>query len=154
MSPQIINVKVFARRFSEMLDASNENTHTIAAKLSLTPGTISRYSNGKMAPKITTAYMLADIFHVSPEWLMGYDVEKYTDGLQPSMLSARDNRDIARTLEGFMTSLEDGGDLMFDGNPMSDEAKESIRSAVRLGLEAAKATNKKRFTPKKYREEG
>jgi hypothetical protein len=36
---------------------------------------------------------------------------------------------------------------------MSDEARESIRSAMKLGLEAAKLKNKERFTPKKYRKE-
>lgn len=34
---------------------------------------------------------------------------------------------------------------------MSDEARESIRAAMKLGLEAAKVKNKERFTPKKYR---
>ncbi len=52
-----------------------------------------------------------------------------------------------------MAQLDAGGDLMFDGDPMSDEAKESIRAAMRLGLEAAKMKNKERFTPKQYRKE-
>ena len=34
---------------------------------------------------------------------------------------------------------------------MSDEARESIRSALKLGLEAAKLKNKEIYTPKKYR---
>ena len=52
-----------------------------------------------------------------------------------------------------MTQLDAGGDLMFDGDPMSDEARESIRAAMKLGLEAAKVKNKERFTPKKHRKE-
>ena len=50
-----------------------------------------------------------------------------------------------------MADLEHSGDLMFDGNPMSEEARESIRSALKLGLEAAKLKNKEIYTPKKYR---
>lgn len=50
-----------------------------------------------------------------------------------------------------MNKLDNGGDLMFDGDPMSDAAKESLRAAMKLGLEAAKLKNKERFTPKKYR---
>ena len=34
-----------------------------------------------------------------------------------------------------------------------DEARESIRAAMKLGLEAAKVKNKERFTPKKFRKE-
>ena len=68
-------------------------------------------------------------------------------------LTEKDERDIAKDLERIMAQLDAGGDLMFDGDPMSDEARESIKSAMKLGLEAAKAKNKERFTPKKYRKE-
>jgi len=47
--------------------------------------------------------------------------------------------------------METNEALMFDGNPMSEEARESILAAMKLGLEAAKSKNKARFTPKKYR---
>ena len=60
-------------------------------------------------------------------------------------------RDIARELESMMAHLDIAGDLMFDGDPMSDEARRSIRSALQLGLEAAKLKNKEVYTPKKYR---
>jgi len=66
-------------------------------------------------------------------------------------LTEKDRRDIARDLEDMMAHLDSAGDLMFDGDPMSDEARESIRAAMKLGLEAAKLKNKERFTPKKYR---
>lgn len=66
-------------------------------------------------------------------------------------LTQKDERDIARNLEKIMADLENSGDLMFDGDPMSDEARESIRSALKLGLEAAKLKNKEIYTPKKYR---
>ena len=66
-------------------------------------------------------------------------------------LTEKDRRDIARDLEDIMAHLETSGDLMFYGDPMSDEARESIRAAMKLGLEAAKVKNKERFTPKKYR---
>lgn len=45
----------------------------------------------------------------------------------------------------------DNGGLMFDGAPMSGEARESIIAAMKLGLEVAKVRNKERFTPKKYK---
>lgn len=68
-------------------------------------------------------------------------------------LTEKDERDIARDLERIMAQLDAGGDLMFDGDPMSDEARESIKAAMKLGLEAAKVKNKERFTPKQYRKE-
>lgn len=80
-------------------------------------------------------------------------VDAALEQFRSSSLTPRDEKDIAAKLERLMAQLEDAGDLMFDGNPMSDEARESIKSAMKLGLEAAKLKNKARFTPKKYRKE-
>lgn len=66
-------------------------------------------------------------------------------------LTEKDERDIARDLERIMSQLGSSGDLMFDGDPMSDEARESMLAAMELGLRAAKLKNKARFTPKKHR---
>ena len=64
-------------------------------------------------------------------------------------LTEKDERDIAKDLERIMAQLGTSGDLMFDGDPMSDEARESMLAAMELGLRAAKLKNKARFTPKK-----
>lgn len=66
-------------------------------------------------------------------------------------LTGKDQRDIAHTMEMLMEQLDSGESLMFDGDPMSDEARASMLSAMRVGLEMAKVKNKERFTPKKYR---
>ena len=66
-------------------------------------------------------------------------------------LTAKDRRDIARDLEKMMAELEESGDLMFDGDPASPEALESIRQAMAMALEYAKKVNKEKYTPKKYR---
>lgn len=66
-------------------------------------------------------------------------------------LTKKDERDIGRDLERIMENLEGSGDLMFDGVPMSQEAIDSLKSAMKLGLEAVKLRNKETYTPKKYR---
>lgn len=38
--------------------------------------------------------------------------------------------------------------LMFDGDPASPEAIDSILSAMRIGMEMAKQKNKEKYTPK------
>ena len=63
------------------------------------------------------------------------------DDVKTPALTEKDERDIAKDLERIMVQLEAGGDLMFDGDPMSDEARESIKAAMKLGLEAAKVKN-------------
>ncbi len=90
---------------------------------------------------------IAEYFGVSVDYLVsGTEATK-----KAPVLTNKDKRDIARDLEQIMSALDNAGDLQFDGDPMSDEARESIRAAMKLGLEAAKAKNKERFTPRKYR---
>lgn len=71
-----VDKSAFAHRFAAILSDSAENTYTLATKLGLTPATISRYTNGKMTPKVPTVYSIANIFNVNPLWLMGYDVSR------------------------------------------------------------------------------
>ena len=43
--------------------------------------------------------------------------------------------------------------LMFDGHPASQEAIDSILSAMQIGMEMAKKKNKEKYTPKKYKKD-
>lgn len=73
-----INKIEFQKRLCDLMEEKNETVYTLAEKLNLSPATISRYSSGKMSPKITTIEVLSRIFGLSPAWMMGYNVEKYS----------------------------------------------------------------------------
>lgn len=94
------------------------------------------------------AQKFADLLELSLDDI--YDIKQKE---RAPTLTKKDERDIARDLESIMDDLTQDGTLMFDGDPMTDEAKESIMAAMKLGLQAAKLKNKARFTPKKYRKE-
>ena len=112
-----------------------------------TKQTIFKYETGVVTNiPLDRLKRIAEVLSVTPAYLMGWSET-------PPAITEKDERDIAKDLERIMTQLDAGGDLMFDGDPMSDEARESIRAAMKLGLEAAKVKNKERFTPKKHRKE-
>lgn len=71
-----VTKEIFSKRLKELMSDNNETTYSIGEMLNLSAATISRYTDGKMAPKITTIYSMATHFNVNPVWLMGYDVEK------------------------------------------------------------------------------
>ncbi len=119
----------------------------IADIMEISKSTYCGYETGKRQPDVQKIKQLSSILGVSGDELLETEYESKT----PPVLNERDERDIAKDLEAMMARLDDGGDLMFDGDPISDEARESIRAAMKLGLEAAKLKNKERFTPKKYR---
>ena len=68
-----VNKEAFGRRLTQAMEERRETTYSMADSVSLTASTISRYANGKMAPKIPTLFQLADHLQVNPLWLMGYD---------------------------------------------------------------------------------
>lgn len=103
--------------------------------------------------KAETAARLAAYFDVSVDYLLGNEEKPAGPAVDGDGLTAKDRRDIARDLEKLMNELEDSGDLMFDGDPMSEEAMDSIRNAMAMALEYAKKVNKEKYTPKKYRKE-
>lgn len=71
-----VTKEIFSERLKEIMIDNNETTYSIGELLNLSAATISRYRDGKMSPKITTIYSIANHFNVNPVWLMGYDVEK------------------------------------------------------------------------------
>ena len=120
----------------------------LATALGVGKSTISMYEVGAREPDFEMLEAIADYFNVNMADLVSpREIEK------TPALTEKDERDIAKDLERIMGQLEAGGDLIFDGDPMSDEARESIKAAMKLGLEAAKMKNKERFTPKQFRKE-
>lgn len=123
----------------------------LAEGLGVGKSTISMYEVGAREPDFEMLENIADFFNVDLMDLVRPQLDE--DKEKAPTLTPKDERDIARDLEHIMDELDAGGDLMFDGDPMTDEARESIRAAMKLGLEAAKVKNKERFTPKRYRKE-
>lgn len=64
----------------------------------------------------------------------------------------KQDKDIAKRLQIFKDELENSDGLAFDGEPMSDEAKESLLESMELLFRQTQRINKK-YTPKKYRED-
>ncbi len=63
----------FGQRLTLAIAQRSQTTYSVAHAVSLSAGTISRYCNGLISPKLTTVYALANYLRVNPTWLMGYD---------------------------------------------------------------------------------
>ena len=93
---------------------------------------------------------IAEYLSVSVEFLVSGADPKNT---KTPILTKKDERDIARDVERIMEDLSSSGELMFDGVPMSEEAKAAMAAAMRIGFEEARRRNKATYTPQKFREE-
>ncbi|PWM62199.1 MAG: transcriptional regulator [Clostridia bacterium] len=124
------------------------SAETVAAGLGVSPATIYRYEKGEIE-KLPGDVIepLAKILHTTPAYLMGWEDDSVPE------LNARDRRDIARYMADMRERLASGEALMFDGEPLTPEAMDSILAAMQVGMEIAKKKNKEKYTPKKYRKE-
>ena len=126
-----------------------------ANKINVSKQTLYKYENNIItnipSDKIESA---ARICNVSPAYIMGWgnDLSPITSDTS-SELTARDEKDIAKILEHTKELLLSQEGLMFDGDPASPEAINSILDAMQIGMEMAKKKNKEKYTPKKYKKD-
>lgn len=98
----------------------------------------------KASLSAATLSKIAAYFGVSVDYLLGNEPKEKpvtdSDGLTEA-----DRRDIAEELEQLMADMTQSGDLMFDGDPATPEAIESLRNAMEMGLIYAKKINKEKL---------
>lgn len=116
--------------------------------LGLNKSAVSTWCNGTRLPRMDKVNMLAEYFHCNRSDL----IEEKDDSKEPE-LTARDEKDIAKILEQTKEQLLSQEGLMFDGDPASPEAINSILDAMQIGMEMAKKKNKEKYTPKKYKKD-
>ena len=116
--------------------------------LGFSNGSISKWKTSMPTPD--RLQKLAEYFNVSVDYLMTgeEDSEK-----KVSPFTARDERDIKKSLDKIMSSLEnkDGAPLYYDGNELelTDENKAMLRDAFNTALHTVKLINKEKYNPRK-----
>jgi transcriptional regulator with XRE-family HTH domain len=133
-------------RIQLLITQNNTSQSELEKTLGFGKGTISKWK-GKTAPSADKLQLIADHFGVTIDYLM--TGREYAS--DEPMLNARDEKDIQKHLDMFREQLMSQEGLMFNGDPASPEAIESILQAMEVGMALAKKKNKERFTPKKYR---
>ena len=74
----------FTDRFAELLEESNFSLSYIAESLGVSYKSVYAWKSGTRMPKPPTITTVANWFGVSPDWLAGYDVDKYTGIARPA----------------------------------------------------------------------
>lgn len=139
------------KRIEDLCSQKGINITTLCKESGASRGSLTDLKKGrKQSLSTDTLSKIAIYFNVSVDYLLGNDQKEKPAAISDE-LTEKDRRDIARNLEKMMNELESSGDLMFDGDPASPEAVESIRQAMAMALEYAKKVNKQKYTPKKYR---
>lgn len=136
--------------FQHLLDKYGVTAYKVAKETGVTTATLTNWKKGKYNPKPDKLQKIADYFGVPLSYLL---TGKMEENIKESILTPKDERDIAKILEQTREQLLSQEGLMFDGDPATPEAIESILSAMQIGMELAKKKNKEKYTPKKYKKD-
>ncbi|KML36369.1 helix-turn-helix domain-containing protein [Cytobacillus firmus] len=119
----------------------------VAEKIGITNAVLSNYERDYRDPDTETLKKLADLYEVETDYLLGRsDFQKSNINLQ-----SKDEKDIAKRMEKIRQDLSEDDGYMLMGEPISEEAKESIMDAMEYAIRQATRINKK-YIPKKYRD--
>lgn len=135
-------------RIKELCRQKGISMNALESGLGFGKGYISKL--GKSTPNVLKIQKIADYFGVTVDYLMTGKEELKKN--EPS-LTPKDQKDIENILEQTKEQLMNQKGLMFDGDPASPEAIDSILSAMQIGMELAKKKNKEKYTPKKYKKD-
>lgn len=139
------------------MDAFSERSGISKAYISLLEKNKHPKTGKTIAPSIQCIKQAADGMNMDFNVLFGMidgDVSLKDESTDTSSeLTARDEKDIAKILEQTKEQLLSQEGLMFDGDPASPEAINSILDAMQIGMEMAKKKNKEKYTPKKYKKD-
>lgn len=130
----------------KMLRENNDLTQKeIAESLKINISVYKKIELGTRPIRENELAKLADFFSVSTDYLLGRTNKKYFE------LSPKEEKDIGKQVEEIIEGMQNDADINFYGEPMTEEDKMLLANSLEIGLRMAKEKSKKKFTPKKYR---
>ncbi len=137
---------VIGLRIKSLRKKENLTQKQLAEKIGVSQRMIGYYESEERFPPHDVLTKLADCFSVSADYLLGRSVT----GEPNEQVTPKDEKDIAKRMEEIKKDLQGEDGLMFSGEPMSQEAVESLLDAMEYIVKQTKVINKK-YVPKKYR---
>lgn len=138
--------------FEQLLEKYGVSTYQVAKATGISTASFTGWKQGKWNFKNDKLQKIANYFGVPLTYLLTGSMEEPEVEKAPA-LTARDEKDIEKILNNTREQLLSQEGLMFDGDPASPEAIDSILSAMQIGMEMAKKKNKEKYTPKKYKKD-
>lgn len=149
-------MKTLGDRLKTLRKENGKSQKEFGKLFGLSESAIGMYERNERKPDYDTLEKFADFFNVSTDYLLGRELSSEHHLLPKKKLEnsfdSRDEKDIAKRMEQIKKDLtiEDG--LLFNGEPMSEEAIESFLEAMEYAVRQTQRINKK-YIPKKYRED-
>ena len=145
MSEKELN-KIIAENITRQMELNNRTQLELAEYMNVSQATVSNWCKGVKMPRMSKIDMICKFFDINRSDLMN-------DSSSQPELNKRDTKQIEEILQQTKDKLTSQEGLMFDDDPASPEAIDSILNAMEIGMEMAKRKNKEKYTPKKYKKD-
>lgn len=144
------------KRLSQERTKRHWSQKYVAEKIGITNTVLSNYERDYRDPDTQTLAMLADLYEVTTDYLLGRTDKKECDwDSKLPELTEKEERDIQKDLEEMINNLNStDGYAVFDGrsiDKIDEEDRELLIASLEYSLRLAKRMAKQKFTPKKYR---
>lgn len=140
------NKEVMAKNIKYYLRLNGVSQTDMCNTLGFKMSTVSDWLHARTYPRIDKIELMANYF--------GIEKSDLVENKEPqNPLTPRDTKQIEQILQETKEKLTSQEGLMFDGDPATPEAIDSIINAMEIGMEMAKKKNKEKYTPKKYKKD-
>lgn len=126
-------------RISNARRYRNLNQKELAKKAGVTEASLSRYENEIREPRSQALTQIADALEVSTDYLLGFSDEME---IKNNKLSDMYSDDIENIIKEAEEKISKAG-IMFSGEPATQEAIDSVLTAMKIGLSLAMEKQKK-----------
>lgn len=116
-------------RISKARRHMNINQKELAKRANIVEGSLSRYENDIREPKAAALIQIADALNVSTDYLLGVSDEME---VRPTLTDKTD-LELEEIIDKVSEDLT-SGNVMFDGEPATKEALDSMMKAMRMGM--------------------
>lgn len=134
-------------RFEMLLEENNVTSYKVAKETGVARSTLTNWKQGNYTPKMEKIQKIANFFHVSAEWLLGYDVPKrqydYSvevneDGTTVTLcnvpLAQNKMQHLPNFIQYAINLLDTDEELLVEDKPLDKESKEKIKASLETSL--------------------
>jgi transcriptional regulator with XRE-family HTH domain len=122
----------------------------LAEKANMSRSYVADVERDRYNPSVETLSSIAKALNIPVSNLLEDNQRLVSESPEEYRTSEKDEKDIAKRMEQIKKDLKNAEGLSFSGEPMSDEAIESLLEAMEYAVRQTQRINKK-YIPKKHR---
>lgn len=134
--------------FEQLLQKYGVTSYKVAKETGVTQTSLSNWKSGRSTPGTKSLQRIADYFGVTVDYLM---TGKEGSEKKETSLTAKDERDIKKKLDGIMKDIknQDDGPVYYNGEEIDDISLSLLEDALESAMRQLKIINKEKYNPHK-----